>query len=315
MVVMVVLLLINEDDDDDDYNDDEEEEEDDNSAKSQLTNEEIIRHTLVGNQVVTTCTKETTDIKGSSRVSSFTIFHRNQRRTTVVESNKQSTKQTIRTPQKFFAGIQQKDGNFTITLLIRDVTVAEEGLYSCEVKKYNDKSVSQGSMLQLYVHERDEEKNPCKDNWLHFRKHGTCIRVLRDTMTWNESREFCEYHYNADLVNVKSKELDEYISSVATIEETFWIGLKSENGKRDYRWLGRGSSPQYTRWASKNPKDIKGRNCVAKGGEIDTLWRNMKCDAQNGIVCERAPGNAIVRPRNLPLSLQARRFQYSGIIV
>lgn len=265
-------------------------------AELQKVDLSIIRHTTVGNDIISHCNEKTVQLKRQANLNTWRVYHKLQKVERLYYSFTKQALQKHIANRYHLVSYESGAGTFDLFFMIKNASVKDEGLYYCEVQNANDQSYITASMLYLYVHET-EKNNPCKDNWLYYRTKKTCVRAILDQMSWDEGRKYCKYHHNADLVKITDKTMDEFVTSVSDRDTPYWIGLKTEAGIAGYHWLdskktGLGSSHTY--WAINFPKDIKGRSCAAKGGKGDAAWRNMKCDVNNGIVCERTPDKASV---------------------
>lgn len=263
----------------------------DHGVKLQTINISDIRHTLVGNDVLAHCNKKTVKIEKEAAPVQWKVYHESKKTETIFYGDhKQENKNLMHNRNHLFS-YENRTGTFDILLLIKNVSVEDEGQYSCEVKNQNDPSVVTGIMMYLFVHD-PPETNPCKDNWLYFRPKKTCIRAHLNSMSWDEGRKFCKYHHNADLIKLIDKTMDDFVSSISDLDTAYWIGLYTPGKIDSYRWLDDldptiwGHNKKY--WSVNYPIEKTARSCTAKGGQQDAAWRNMDCDVQNGVICQRS---------------------------
>uniref|UniRef100_A0A672QBB4 C-type lectin domain-containing protein n=1 Tax=Sinocyclocheilus grahami TaxID=75366 RepID=A0A672QBB4_SINGR len=97
-----------------------------------------------------------------------------------------------------------------------------------------------------------------------------------ETMTWSETREWCQKHYT-DIV-MKNLHLPNY-----------WIGMRKINGA--WTWVANGQSVNYEYWAPDEPNNNKSdENCVElyiSRINNNGKWNNDSCKNPKHPVCHK----------------------------
>ncbi|RUS72139.1 hypothetical protein EGW08_020098 [Elysia chlorotica] len=171
-----------------------------------------------------------------------------------------------------------------ITLVLTNVTPSESGLYLCKIWPKKEYTPLIANIMELFVH----GESPCHDNWIWIEESKSCMRAMLDSMNWQEAREFCQYHHNADLIKIKSNAVDQLVSSITGLDYHFWIGMRREKGAQHFRWYNETEKKTYhTYWAIDYPVDADYDTCVSKGGYDAAAWRNLDCEEESSVICER----------------------------
>ncbi|XP_072543995.1 CD209 antigen-like protein A [Salminus brasiliensis] len=74
----------------------------------------------------------------------------------------------------------------------------------------------------------------CAKSWTYFR--GKCYYVSTDWKTWTASRHACRAK-GGDLLIIESEEEKDFIKTLGTYNEYYWIGLTKAVKEGDWRWL------------------------------------------------------------------------------
>jgi len=105
-------------------------------------------------------------------------------------------------------------------------------------------------------------------------------------MSWDDARAFCRSRGAGDLVIIKTKEENEFLTSIAP--DTFWIGLSDTKTAGTFVWVD-GTSPSTTFWAEGEPNNSGGvEHCggIYTTGDNAGRWNDFNCDSGRAFICQ-----------------------------
>ena len=138
--------------------------------------------------------------------------------------------------------------------------------------------------------------DPCGDVWTKFEEY--CYHVSGEKKTENEAQQYCDKEMDENLPKINSREENNFVLDLANkyapSAKKVWIGLKWENGPRDYYWYDH-SVPTFKNWAPGEPNGKAKEPCVDMFvGRDNNLpqrasgyWNDERCDFQLGTVCKK----------------------------
>ncbi|XP_029911337.1 CD209 antigen-like protein C [Myripristis murdjan] len=119
----------------------------------------------------------------------------------------------------------------------------------------------------------------CPDGWITFSR--SCYFISSESKSWDESRQDC-LKRGADLVIIKSKEEEPFLKKFHT---RVWIGLSDRETEGVWKWVD-GSSLSYTFWASGEPNDRGGEDCVELSQGRDG-FNDESCSDKLPWICQK----------------------------
>lgn len=138
--------------------------------------------------------------------------------------------------------------------------------------------------------------DPCGDDWTKFDEY--CYHVSGEMTTEDAAQQYCDKEMDANLAKINSQEENNFVLDLANRHAPsaaqVWIGLKWENGPKDFYWYDH-SVPTFKYWAPDEPNGKAGEPCVEMFvGRDQNLprrasgyWNDALCNLQRVAVCKR----------------------------
>ena len=108
--------------------------------------------------------------------------------------------------------------------------------------------------------------------------------------SWTSARDYCAERSYA-LATVDDEAENGWITdtALAIADEPWWIGLSDRGSEGSFVWVD-GSGSTYRNWASGQPNDWFGQDCVnIERGSDRARWGDAECDESKPSVCEAVP--------------------------
>ncbi|XP_043075040.1 P-selectin-like [Puntigrus tetrazona] len=111
-----------------------------------------------------------------------------------------------------------------------------------------------------------------------------------ETMSWNETREWCKNRYT-DIVMVHNENVTNFLKkSMETITSPYyWIGLKKN--EHTWIWVANGQTVKYLNWAPNEPNNKSDEKCVELYITKEThsgQWNDENCQSRKHPLCQKA---------------------------
>ena len=138
--------------------------------------------------------------------------------------------------------------------------------------------------------------DPCGDVWTKFEEY--CYHVSGETFTEQQAEQYCDQKMDANLAKINSQEENNFVLDLAhkhaPSAKKVWIGLKWENGPKDYYWYDH-SFPTFKNWAPDEPNGKANEPCAELYvGQYQLLpqrgagyWNDAPCGGKIPAVCKR----------------------------
>ena len=138
--------------------------------------------------------------------------------------------------------------------------------------------------------------DPCGDVWTKFEEY--CYHVSGETLTEQQAEQYCDKKMDANLAKINSQEENNFVLDLAhkhaPSAKQVWIGLKWENGPKDYYWYDH-SFPTFKNWAPGEPNGKAKEPCaILFVGQYQLLpqrgagyWNDVTCGGKIPAVCKR----------------------------
>jgi hypothetical protein len=112
---------------------------------------------------------------------------------------------------------------------------------------------------------------------------GHWYRAVTDAVTWESAGQACAQH-GAHLAVIDDAGENAHVRGL--LDGNFWIGLSDLEVEGDFRWVT-GAPLDYTNWASGEPNNWWGEDCVEVRG--NGQWNDENCGRSRPFVCECDP--------------------------
>lgn len=170
-----------------------------------------------------------------------------------------------------------------IVVIGNEITILaeKEGYISKEIK------IDSSKCDKNYVIEIILSKIPDEENTTEYNMHY--YKVFTGNFTWNEAKKACE-EKGGHLVTITSKEEQEFINGLNSLNRRVWIGGTRGNS---YNWTWITGEPwMYENWApgepNNSPNVVSNENCAAIWNSSGQ-WNDLNNDntyEQSGFICE-----------------------------
>ena len=114
-------------------------------------------------------------------------------------------------------------------------------------------------------------------------KLKTCYHLSNGKGTWEEAFNMCEV-LGAYLVEVKSKEEDDFLRAVMTVETPYWMGANDKVTEGVWEWKASMESVTYTHWGPGEPNGVRNQNCLTYW--TDRMFHSAPCTWIHKYICE-----------------------------
>lgn len=133
-------------------------------------------------------------------------------------------------------------------------------------------------------------RGDCPNGWT--RLDGVCYNESLSTMSWTNSRDYCNSK-GGHLVTINDAEENDALTS--RFGGDFWIGYNDRDVEGEFEWINGSSS--YKNWSANEPNDSGGEDCTevyAGGG-----WNDYQCDStsEQTAMCEKIPEQYVIGNR------------------
>ena len=123
-----------------------------------------------------------------------------------------------------------------------------------------------------------------------FERAGHVYLFCNAAQSWTGARDYCAARGYA-LATVDDGGENTWITDTALgiSDEPWWIGLNDRGAEGTFTWVS-GTGSSYRNWASGQPNDWFGQDCVniERGGDRGR-WGDAECSESKPFVCEAAP--------------------------
>uniref|UniRef100_A0A671Q9I6 Selectin P n=1 Tax=Sinocyclocheilus anshuiensis TaxID=1608454 RepID=A0A671Q9I6_9TELE len=130
------------------------------------------------------------------------------------------------------------------------------------------------------------------DNILVSVEGWTYYWIDNKTMSWNETRKWCQNHYT-DIVMVHNENVTRFLKENVknrTKSPYYWIGMQKINGT--WTWVANGQIMKYQNWATNEPNNNKSNeNCVelyTSKTNNNGKWNDDNCQLAKYPLCQKA---------------------------
>ncbi|KAI5628223.1 C-type lectin domain family 4 member F-like isoform X2, partial [Silurus asotus] len=155
---------------------------------------------------------------------------------------------------------------------------------------YNNLTKERDQLQASYnnlIKERDQlqrEKDLCKWKWISF--SSSFYYVSNDNKSWEESRQNCR-DKGTDLMIIKSREEQEFISKHISSISGVWIGLSDRDKEGEWKWVD-GSLLTIKFWNQGEPNGKEKENCVEVYKTSNSIvWNDQQCSEKRNWICEQ----------------------------
>ncbi|XP_017948241.1 hepatic lectin-like [Xenopus tropicalis] len=127
------------------------------------------------------------------------------------------------------------------------------------------------------------ERPQCDSDWKGF--DGNCYYIVTTKKAWTDARAACKLK-NSDLVIINSEREQNFLSSITDMSD-FWIGLKGNTDKNEWRWVD-GTIHKLSEgfWLKGEPNNSGGQeDCVHM--RVQKKWNDIVCSNQYKAICEK----------------------------
>ena len=111
----------------------------------------------------------------------------------------------------------------------------------------------------------------------------SCYHLSNGKGTWEEAFKMCKV-LGAYLVEVQSKEEDDFLRAVMTVETAYWMGANDKVTEGVWVWKTSGERVTYTHWGPTEPNEGRNQNCLLY--YIDRMFHSGPCVEVNKYICE-----------------------------
>ncbi|XP_007433605.1 C-type mannose receptor 2 [Python bivittatus] len=176
------------------------------------------------------------------------------------------------------------------------------GLPSLFTGRWDDRNCLEEKHIFICQRSKDPTLNPSSTSFSPVPNStlsylNNTYRVLTKPLKWQEAVLLCQ-SLNGSLADVMEPYTQAFLTqTVSSLHTPLWIGLSSEEGRRNYVWFT-DESISYTNWQDGEPQQIVG--CAYM--DIDGTWRTATCNTKlQGAICKLSTG---------PLS--SHKWSYNG---
>jgi lectin-like protein len=121
---------------------------------------------------------------------------------------------------------------------------------------------------------------------------GSCYQFFSDQLSWYTAEERC-VAWGGHLASVESFEEDAFLGAWPALVgiglwdgSGLWLGGTDAAADGDFRWWD-GRTLSYAGWASDQPNDGQGVDCIEKRNDPTQRWYDRRCSDGERFVCER----------------------------
>ncbi|XP_025113809.1 perlucin-like protein [Pomacea canaliculata] len=145
------------------------------------------------------------------------------------------------------------------------------------------------TMLLFAVIRLSEQQ--CPRSWTQMDE--SCYALLDQQVTWLKAREYC-VAVGGHLVEIDSEDENNFILNLLKTHGATgsWIGLQDLIEEGHFLWTTTQRQAVYTNWASGEPDDLSGEDCVwitNDPGYRAGAWNDDKCETfQTHVICEQS---------------------------
>jgi len=120
----------------------------------------------------------------------------------------------------------------------------------------------------------------------------SCYEFFAEQVSWNLAEERC-VAWGGHLASVESLEEDAFLGAWPALVgigfwdgSGLWLGGTDARADGDFRWWD-GSALTYVGWASDQPNNGQGVDCIEKRNDFTQRWYDRRCTDGERYVCER----------------------------
>jgi cysteine-rich repeat protein len=114
----------------------------------------------------------------------------------------------------------------------------------------------------------------------------SCYRLLPDKpLAWGGASNDC-VTWGGWLATIDSAEEQAFVASL--VSDRTWIGANDKTVEGDFAWDS-GEPWGYQNWATGEPSDTLGEDCVELNATLDFAWNDTACADPHVFLCERRP--------------------------
>uniref|UniRef100_A0A3Q1I672 C-type lectin domain-containing protein n=1 Tax=Anabas testudineus TaxID=64144 RepID=A0A3Q1I672_ANATE len=121
----------------------------------------------------------------------------------------------------------------------------------------------------------------CPDGWTKL--CSSCYFLSTERGSWTTGREDCRTR-GADLVVIDSIEEQTFLSGLSN--KNTWIGLTDRDKEGTWKWVD-GTPLTVTYWASNQPDNKNGEDCVEILSDQSSKWNDISCEDSRQWICEK----------------------------
>jgi lectin-like protein len=121
---------------------------------------------------------------------------------------------------------------------------------------------------------------------------GSCYEFFAEQLSWGVAEQRC-VSWGGHLASVESSEEDGFLGAwPALVGIAFgdgsglWLGGTDAQTEGDFRW-SKGGDLTFVGWASDQPNDGQGIDCIEKRNDATHRWYDRRCTDGERYVCER----------------------------
>ena len=111
----------------------------------------------------------------------------------------------------------------------------------------------------------------------------SCYHLSNGKGTWDEAFKMCKV-LGAYLVEVQSKEEDDFLRAVITDGTPYWMGANDKVTEGAWEWKTSKKSVAYTHWALNEPNGNRKENCLTYW--TDRMFHSAPCTWIHKYICE-----------------------------
>ncbi|XP_017270046.1 asialoglycoprotein receptor-like 1 [Kryptolebias marmoratus] len=147
------------------------------------------------------------------------------------------------------------------------------------------------ALKDVFLEELVPVRGTCREGWASFQR--SCYLLSTTVTTWSKAEELCKSHGGHLLVPNNVEELD-FISRIAEITHSYWIGLVERQQEDHWSWVDGtdfNSTPKF--WDEGQPDNWELRENGEDCGQIHgyskrkrKLWNDADCSLRYRYICE-----------------------------
>lgn len=131
----------------------------------------------------------------------------------------------------------------------------------------------------------------CQEGWVSY--ENSCYFLSTTKESWSAAETQCQHFHGHLLVVNNAEELD-YLSKIADLGESYWIGLVERHSEGHWSWVdGSDYSSMQKFWDEDQPDDWDYRENGEDCGQIHSsvlrkrrLWNDADCSLSYPYICE-----------------------------